>query len=264
MTDVVNGSSGRVWYIDGDTQRGISGEMPGMAIALDDMAAHVVGKAFAIFVGRKRTAAEMGELWANAQRGRANSLSLLVATTQKQALRLLRTVAPLFVMVETQAKPSSRARFGLILRERLADTPLIAVGPRPLGDDFAFNDYWEPPFTGEGLTRLLDCLHAEIDAHVMQQGPIRLNIVTRTVITPKGRHRMTPKQCALLHFLLDNHDQIVTRRDIMQAIWETSFMEDTRTLDVHIHWLREYIEPEPAEPVYLRTVRGKGYQLCLE
>ncbi|RIK33875.1 MAG: DNA-binding response regulator, partial [Chloroflexi bacterium] len=53
----------------------------------------------------------------------------------------------------------------------------------------------------------------------------------------------------------------VSRSEIMQAIWETSYMEDTRTLDVHIRWLRERIEPDPSNPVYLVTVRGQGYRL---
>jgi two-component system phosphate regulon response regulator PhoB len=48
----------------------------------------------------------------------------------------------------------------------------------------------------------------------------------------------------------------------MEAIWETNYLEDTRTLDVHIRWLRECIEPDPSQPVYLVTERGKGY--CLK
>jgi two-component system response regulator RegX3 len=56
----------------------------------------------------------------------------------------------------------------------------------------------------------------------------------------------------------------VGRAAIMAAIWETDYIGDTRTLDVHIRWLRERIEPEPSEPRYLVTVRGKGYRLNLD
>jgi DNA-binding response OmpR family regulator len=90
-----------------------------------------------------------------------------------------------------------------------------------------------------------------------------LNVATRTVFTPNSQHHMTPKQSALLQLLMANANQDVSRSEIMRAIWETSYMEDTRTLDVHIRWLRERIEPDPSNPVYLLTVRGKGYHLRL-
>jgi DNA-binding response OmpR family regulator len=63
--------------------------------------------------------------------------------------------------------------------------------------------------------------------------------------------------------LMMHHGIVVKRSKIMQAIWETSYLEDTRTLDVHIRWLRERIEPDPSNPVYLKTVRGVGYRLSL-
>jgi DNA-binding response OmpR family regulator len=74
---------------------------------------------------------------------------------------------------------------------------------------------------------------------------------------------MTPKQCALLELLMSHHNQILARSDIMAAIWNTSYLDDTRTLDVHIRWLRECIEPNPSKPIYLITERGVGYRLCL-
>ncbi|MCX6043557.1 MAG: helix-turn-helix domain-containing protein [Chloroflexi bacterium] len=74
---------------------------------------------------------------------------------------------------------------------------------------------------------------------------------------------MTPKQCALLEMLMLNHGKVVLRSDIMRLIWETSYLEDTRTLDVHVRWLRERIEPDPSSPIYLQTVRGVGYKLWL-
>jgi DNA-binding response OmpR family regulator len=73
---------------------------------------------------------------------------------------------------------------------------------------------------------------------------------------------MTPKQCALLQYLMLRSNEVVSRGEIMDAIWETNYLEDTRTLDVHIRWLRECIEPDPSQPVYLVTVRGAGY--CLK
>jgi two-component system phosphate regulon response regulator PhoB len=59
-------------------------------------------------------------------------------------------------------------------------------------------------------------------------------------------------------------NEVVSRGEIMREIWQTNFLGDTRTLDVHIRWLREYIEIDPSSPKRLLTVRGKGYRFCTE
>jgi DNA-binding response OmpR family regulator len=63
----------------------------------------------------------------------------------------------------------------------------------------------------------------------------------------------------LLDVFLRNPNEILGREKLMHDVWDTDFMGDTRTLDVHIRWVREVIEEDPAKPVLLKTVRGKGY-----
>ena len=53
--------------------------------------------------------------------------------------------------------------------------------------------------------------------------------------------------------------KVLSRAYLMKRVWETDFVGDTRTLEVHIHWLRRAIEKDPAQPTYLTTVRRKGY-----
>lgn len=72
--------------------------------------------------------------------------------------------------------------------------------------------------------------------------------------------RLTPKECALLQAFMNNGGKVLTRKFLMKKVWDTDWMEDTRTLDVHVRWLREKIEDNPSKPVYLRTVRGVGYR----
>lgn len=75
---------------------------------------------------------------------------------------------------------------------------------------------------------------------------------------------LTPKEFKLLQLLLDHENQILKRKTIMQKVWQTDYMGDTRTLDVHIRWLREKIEDTPSKPKYLRTVRGVGYRFSTD
>lgn len=72
-------------------------------------------------------------------------------------------------------------------------------------------------------------------------------------------YNLTPKEFKLLQLLLKNADQVSSRKSIMQEVWETDYLGDTRTLDVHIRWLREKIEENPSRPRHLITVRGVGY-----
>jgi DNA-binding response OmpR family regulator len=68
---------------------------------------------------------------------------------------------------------------------------------------------------------------------------------------------------ALLNVFLRSPNEILARETLMQEVWDTDFMGDTRTLDVHIRWMREVVEEDPANPKLLRTVRGKGYIFSL-
>ena len=70
---------------------------------------------------------------------------------------------------------------------------------------------------------------------------------------------MTPKLAHLLEEFLRHPNQILGRHTLMENVWKTSYFGDTRTLDVHIRWIREIIEVDPAKPLLLRTIRGVGY-----
>lgn len=73
-------------------------------------------------------------------------------------------------------------------------------------------------------------------------------------------YSLTPKEFKLLHLLIQNQNEILSRKTIMQKVWETDYMGDTRTLDVHIRWIREKTETNPSQPKHLITVRGVGYR----
>ncbi len=94
---------------------------------------------------------------------------------------------------------------------------------------------------------------------VLVVGPFVLDLVERTVVGPAGETGLTAKLFNLLELFMRSPGKTVTRLQIMQDVWHTSYMDDTRTLDVHMSWLRRAIEPDPRHPVFLRTQRGIGY-----
>jgi two-component system phosphate regulon response regulator PhoB len=77
-------------------------------------------------------------------------------------------------------------------------------------------------------------------------------------------YSLTPKEFKLLYLLTSHPNQVLSRKTIMQEVWETDYLGDTRTLDVHIRWLREKIEDNPSRPQRLITIRGTGYRFILD
>jgi DNA-binding response OmpR family regulator len=108
------------------------------------------------------------------------------------------------------------------------------------------------------VKKLLDSRHGQ----VLRAGEITLNPESRCVYRGTTFHHLTPRQTKLLETFIRHSGETLTRRFIMETVWDTDYMGDTRTLDVHVRWIRECIEQEPSSPKYLRTVRGIGYRFA--
>lgn len=99
------------------------------------------------------------------------------------------------------------------------------------------------------------------DGQLAAIGDVVLDASRRIVRADGGRrHRLTPIECDLLHLLMGQAGQVVSRADIMAEVWQTDYLGDTRTLDVYVCRLRKKIEVDAQNPSYLHTVRGQGYR----
>lgn len=192
-----------------------------------------------------------------------NAVHFSKVTNQKAALQLIRTQPPTAIIVELEQKPTSRLRFCEVVRYRLPTAAILALAAKVPKDVFPFDGAIRLPFVDADIIELIRTLGTQHAQHVLQHGPFLLDIAARTVSTPSGQYPMTPKQCALLKLLMSNQGEVVERRKIMESVWETSYLDDTRTLDVHIRWLRERIEQNPSKPIYLKTIRGVGYRFSV-
>lgn len=94
-------------------------------------------------------------------------------------------------------------------------------------------------------------------------GPFHMDVVRRVLTVDDRQTQLTPKLALLVEVFLRNPGATLDRRQLMERVWQTDYLGDTRTLDVHIRWIRRAIEADPAHPRYLKTVRGIGYRLEL-
>jgi two-component system response regulator RegX3 len=142
------------------------------------------------------------------------------------------------------------------------DTEIDKVVGLELGAD----DYVTKPFsTRELLARIKAVLRrgSDLDSEsvgAVEGGPIRMD-VERHALSVNGEAVAMPlKEFELLEFLMRNSGRVLTRGQLMDRVWGSDYVGDGKTLDVHVKRIRSKIEPDPANPVYLTTVRGLGYR----
>jgi DNA-binding response OmpR family regulator len=127
-------------------------------------------------------------------------------------------------------------------------------------------DYVTKPFS---MRELLARVHATLRRAQMQPdaaelrslafGNVQIDPARREVRCAGEVLALKPKEYELLHFFARNPRRVFSRDQLLQQVWGYDFAGGSRTVDVHVHWLREKIEDDPARPVYLRTSRGVGY-----
>ena len=137
-----------------------------------------------------------------------------------------------------------------------------------VGLELGADDYVTKPYSARELVaRIRAVLRRRGDAEpapesaVLEAGPVRMD-VERHVVAVDGEAVALPlKEFDLLELLLRNAGRVLTRAQLIDRVWGADYVGDTKTLDVHVKRLRSKLEPDPANPKYLLTVRGLGYKL---
>lgn len=185
------------------------------------------------------------------------------ACTLNIALKSMKENKPDAVILDAASMRTSGARMSRTLRAKLRGEPLVLITPEgslPLMNGAA-SLVLVKPITSRKLTNRLRRLLPGKDEDAIVAGPIRLNLFKSTVRCHGKLKRLTPQLVSLLKLLIKRKGKVVSRKEIMEYVWRTSYMGDTRTLDVHISWLRKAIEPDVRSPKFIKTVRGLGYRL---
>jgi len=134
-----------------------------------------------------------------------------------------------------------------------------------LGLELGADDYVTKPFSSRELVaRIRAVLRRNVDDYdetpVVEAGPVRID-PERHLVTIAGQQVALPlKEFDLLEYLVRNTGRVLTRGQLIDRIWGSDYVGDTKTLDVHIKRLRSKVEPDPAHPVHLLTIRGLGYK----
>lgn len=137
-----------------------------------------------------------------------------------------------------------------------------------VGLELGADDYVTKPYSSRELIARIravlrrgELLDTTVEVGVLTVGPVRLDI-DRHIITVNGLPISLPlKEFELLEFLMRNSGRVLTRMQLIDRVWGSDYVGDTKTLDVHIKRLRAKIEKDPANPELIHTVRGMGYKM---
>ncbi len=186
--------------------------------------------------------------------------NVVSARTQRDTWAKVQETHPaVIVLVDSPSLRFSSRRLCDALRD--TEIPVLMLLPEGKKIDYSIGaqTYLRYPFSTEQLVNRIVRLLLAPDDELLKAGDLVLNVKHRYVFCGERESRLTPKQALLLQVLMRHSGEILPRAFLMKQVWNTDYMGDTRTLDVHVHCVRKAIEKNPKSPVYLRTVRRVGY-----
>jgi two-component system response regulator RegX3 len=138
-----------------------------------------------------------------------------------------------------------------------------------VGLELGADDYVTKPYSSRELVariravlrRRSDDASAVHEGHILAAGPIRMDTDRHFVSVDNNPINLPLKEFDLLEFLIRNSGRVLTRLQIIDRVWGSDYVGDTKTLDVHVKRLRAKIEKDPSKPIHIQTVRGLGYKL---
>ncbi|PJF23088.1 MAG: hypothetical protein CUN56_02700 [Phototrophicales bacterium] len=185
---------------------------------------------------------------------------VLHATSGTKALDMIEIELPDIVVLDAHSLRTSGDRITRKLKIVAPVIPLIHIRPDDSGDSAA-DVVMFPPVTPRRLMNSIGRFVTKRDEEVLGVGPFKINVPRRIFIVHGEETQLTPKQARLIELFMRHPGETLERKNIMEQVWKTNYMGDTRTLDVHIRWLREIMECGGKYPRVLKTVRGVGYKL---
>ena len=207
-----------------------------------------------------------------------DGLRVVTAADGREALERFRAEAPDLVLLDLMLPGVSGIEVCRILRRESA-VPIIMLTAKDgeidkvVGLELGADDYVTKPFSLRELMARIRAQLRRLDAApvapatdaaeraAIDLGEVRVDLAGHRLLRGSRELPVKPKAFELLAFLLRNPGQVFSRDQLLERVWGYDYAGETRTVDVHVHWLRAALEDDPARPRFLQTVRGVGYVL---
>jgi DNA-binding response OmpR family regulator len=200
---------------------------------------------------------------------RKEGFTSFTADSAEEAMRLFRMVKPDLIVLDVMLPGRSGFEFCQTIR-KTSKTPIIFLTARSSEDDrvqgleLGGDDYVVKPFSlAELVARIRSVLRratGESVGEIVEAAHIKMDPRTHEVWIRGNLTSLSPKEFGLLYFLARHNGQVFSRDTLLDRVWGPDSIVSPRTVDVHVRWLRELVEPDPSNPRHLITIRGVGYK----
>ncbi len=198
--------------------------------------------------------------------------SIITARDGKKALEKFAQTSPDLILLDLMLPEISGTQVCRQIRSK-SSVPIIMLTAKDtevdkvVGLELGADDYIVKPYSkAELVARIKAVLRRQNsetqldDLGVISAGPVNIDIDRHLVKINGASISMPLKEFELLEFLVRNSGRVLTRAQLIDRVWGSDYFGDTKTLDVHVKRLRAKIESDPANPVYIQTIRGLGYK----
>jgi two-component system OmpR family response regulator len=206
---------------------------------------------------------------------RKESYDVVTAVDGAQALEVARKEKPDLIILDIMLPVLSGYEVCRILRKDttvpiLMVTAKIEEIDKVVGLEIGADDYMTKPFSMRELLARVRAMLRRVEMTKPQPGSqqplikigdLEIDIARHQVFLKGSQLELSPKEFDLLAFFARNKGFVFSREQLLEKVWGYDYPGDTKTVDVHMRWLRQKIEDDPANPRWLVTVRGSGYKL---
>lgn len=186
-------------------------------------------------------------------------------TSGATALETIPELMPNVVVINAMSLRTNGLRITNWIRTAWPDLPIILI----IAEDEAITNASQAnvllrlPFTVQKLINRLRLFNEVKHKHILKKGDLELYTQTAVAHYKDKEAHLTPRCSDLLRVMMEKPGKVLTRKELFSHVWDTDYTGDTRTLDVHISWLRNALEENPRQPELIQTIRGIGYKLNL-
>jgi DNA-binding response OmpR family regulator len=202
----------------------------------------------------------------------ADGFRVITAADGREALVQFREHRPELVVLDLMLPELSGIEVCRVIRQE-SGVPILMLTAKSsevdkiVGLELGADDYVTKPFSLRELSARIRALLRRSEQVASESlatvtiGDVTVDLTGHRLLRDGEVVPLKPKVFELLAFLVSHPGQVFTREQLLQQVWGYDYAGETRTVDVHVHWLRTAIEPDPAAPTLVQTVRGIGYVL---